>query len=86
MRGVVNIYDRSRSESFNNYYCCKTKATTQNPSLESSIVKSIAISKTSLDWLGLARYFFLLFPVFFFSKFRHVQNGMISPLSYETNG
>lgn len=66
MRGVVDIYDKSRSESFNNYYYCNTKATTLNPSLESSIVKSIAISITSLDWLGLARYFFLLFPVFFF--------------------
>lgn len=66
MRGAVDIYDRSRSESFNNYYYCNTKATTLNPSLESSIVKSIAISKTSLDWSGLARYFFYFFQFFFF--------------------
>lgn len=83
MRGAVDIYDRSRSVSFNNYYYCNTKATTLNPSLESSIVKSIAISKTT-GWVW--RVIFFYFFQFFFSKFRHVQNGMISPLSYETNG
>lgn len=81
---AVDVNERSRSERFNNYYC-NTKATTLNPSLEFSIAKSIAISKTSLDWIGFGALFFYFFQ-FFFSKFRHVQNRMISPLSYETNG
>jgi len=64
---AVDIYDRSRSESFNNYYYCNTKATTLNPSLESSTVKSIAISKTYLDWIGFgAVFFFFTFSSFFF--------------------
>ena len=62
---AVDVNERSRSESFNNYYC-NTKATTLNPSLEFSIAKSIAISKTSLDWIGFGALFFYFFQFFFF--------------------
>lgn len=61
MRAVDVINERSRSESFNNYYYCNTKANTLNPSLEFSIAKSIAISKTSLDWIGFGALFFFIY-------------------------
>ena len=56
---AVEVYERSRNDTFNN---CYTKATKLNPSLKFSIAKNIAISKSDLDWLGFGA---LIFPFFF---------------------
>lgn len=77
---AVEVYERSRSDTFNN---CYTKATKLNPLLEFSIAKNIATSKSDLDWLGFGAlifpFFFFCAIVFLFSKFSHVQNAVISP-------
>ena len=64
---AVEVYERSRSDTFNN---CYTKATKLNPLLEFSIAKNIAISKSDLDWLGFGALIFPFFVCYCFFVFQ----------------